>query len=71
MSHWERNARYVEETFGVFVDWKERFYNCPYCGEPVYESDWDKENFQDYLCPICEDADGEDDFSFLYFKDEN
>ena len=60
MNHWEQNAHYAEETFGVFVDWEERFYNCPYCGEPIYESDWDEENLQDYLCPICEDADAED-----------
>lgn len=60
MNQWEENAKYAEATFGVFVDWEERFYNCPYCGEPVYEEDWWKTyKLQKYLCPICEDEDAE------------
>ena len=36
---WEKNAKYVESVFGAYVDWEERFYECPCCGEPVYECD--------------------------------
>lgn len=59
MNQWERNALHAEKTFGVFVDWANRFYNCPYCGEPVYEEDWDTYELKEYLCPICEDIDAE------------
>ena len=37
---WEDNAKYVEKVYGAYVDWEERFYTCPVCGEPVYECDW-------------------------------
>lgn len=51
---WEKNAIYVENTFSCFVDWEERFYDCPECGEPIYECDWDNEKLQKYICPVCE-----------------
>lgn len=51
---WEKNAHLVETIFGGFVDWDERFYLCPECGEPVYETDWCIEDLMLYLCPICE-----------------
>lgn len=49
---WEVNAKIVESTYGGFVDWDERFYNCPECGEPIYECDWSNEELLD-ICPIC------------------
>jgi len=49
---WEANAKYVEETFGVYVDWEERFYECPECGELIYECDWLANDLIE-LCPIC------------------
>ncbi len=49
---WETKANKVEDIYDGFVDWEERFYLCPECGEPVYESDWDEEDFEQ-LCPIC------------------
>lgn len=49
---WEVNAKTVEDVYGGFVDWDVRFYNCPECGEPVYESDWFDEDLEE-LCPIC------------------
>lgn len=49
---WEVNAHVVESTYDGFVDWDERFYNCPECGEPVYECDWSNEELLE-LCPIC------------------
>ena len=70
MSRWEKNAKYAQETFGTFVDWEERFYNCPCCGEPIYESDWNEEELAEFLCPVCEDADDNDDFSSLFEGDE-
>ena len=54
MSQWEKNAHDVEYYCGAFVDWEERFYLCPECGEPVYECDWDHYELTTWLCPICE-----------------
>lgn len=59
MTGWEQNARALNTLFGVWVDWEERFYICPFCGEPVYECDWGDDELRDYWCPICEDADAE------------
>ena len=50
---WEANAKYCAETFGTYVDWDERFYECPECGEPVYECDWESAELEKELCPIC------------------
>lgn len=50
---WEVNAKTVEDVYSGFVDWDERFYNCPECGEPVYESDWSVMELMDAICPIC------------------
>ena len=57
MNTWESNARFAEKTYGVYVDWEERFYVCPFCDEPVYEEDWEEEELAEFLCPICEDVD--------------
>lgn len=53
MTQWERNAYSVENTFGGFVDWKERFYECPECGEPIYEEDWEGCELVENICPVC------------------
>lgn len=50
---WEVNARYVE-SYGGEVNWKERYYICPECGEPIYDVDWTRSEFIDFVCPICE-----------------
>lgn len=52
MNRWEEAAKYCEETYGIFVDWDERFFECPECGEPLYFEDWPSEEF--VTCPICE-----------------
>lgn len=57
---WEENAKKVAVVYGVHVDWEERFYECPFCGEPVYECDWDDTTLKKWLCPICEDIDEEE-----------
>lgn len=54
MTNWEINAHKVEDIFGGYVDWDERFYECPDCGEPIYECDWSDEDLVFELCPICE-----------------
>ena len=53
---WEKNAKEIEEVYGEFVDWEEKFYICPECGEPVYKCDWDESDLSRFLCPICEDG---------------
>ena len=55
---WEYVARKVQEEYGARVDWNERFYICPECGEPIYETDWNETDFVVFengvRCPICE-----------------
>lgn len=51
---WELNAKRVEKEFGGFVDWDERFYNCPECGEPIYKCDWEDGDLGEFICPVCE-----------------
>ena len=50
--NWKETAKYCEKTFGVYVNWEERFFICPSCEEPLYEEDWEEHNFRE--CPICE-----------------
>ena len=50
---WEANAKFVENECGGYVDWEERFYICPECGEPVYEHDWTTLELTNEICPIC------------------
>ena len=49
---WEDAARFCKKTFGVYVDWEERFFICPECDEPVYFIDWENHNWE--RCPVCE-----------------
>jgi predicted RNA-binding Zn-ribbon protein involved in translation (DUF1610 family) len=51
---WEMNALIVESVYGMQVDWDERFYICPACGEPIYECDWLDEVLDEFICPVCE-----------------
>ena len=57
-SPWEVIARRVINTYGGYVDWEERFFECPECGEPVYECDWEANELmnedKEFICPICE-----------------
>ena len=52
MKTWEEIAFELEKDYGVYVDWDERFFICPECGEPVYECDWDADDLM--CCPICD-----------------
>lgn len=63
MNQWECNANDVAYVYGSFVDWDERFYICPECGEPIYECDWNENKLRDVYCPICElkEEDGEEE----------
>ena len=49
---WEKCAKYCEETYGIFVDWNERYFICGECAEPIYEEDWE-EHIGWTTCPIC------------------
>ncbi len=52
---WEKVAKLVQKDYGTYVDWEERFFQCPECGEPIYECDWSDADFADnQICPICE-----------------
>lgn len=57
LNKWEKNALFVREHFSTYIDWEERFYECPFCGEPVYECDW-CEALDTFICLICEDEEG-------------
>lgn len=54
MKKWECRAIEVSEVYGTFVDWNERFFTCPECGEPIYEEDYE-DALGDIFCPICEE----------------
>lgn len=50
---WEINAEIVLTVYSGYVDWDEEFYICPDCGEPVYKCDWNENELQNEICPIC------------------
>ena len=52
MSRWVKIACRCEEEYGTHIDWEERFFICPECGEPIYECDWEDEELN--CCPVCE-----------------
>ena len=54
INRWEENAKCVENVYGSYVNWDNRFYICPECGEAVYEVDWDNDDLENFMCPICE-----------------
>lgn len=60
-SNWYRFAKYLEEEQDVAVDYLERFFECPECGEHIYECDWRDEDYWNskgeyhgkWYCPVC------------------
>lgn len=53
MKTWEEVAFELEKNYGAYVDWDERFFECPECGEPIYECDWSIADFTNCFCPVC------------------
>lgn len=52
---WEENADYIKDACGAdYVNFTERYYHCPECGEIIYECDWTAGELCEFLCPICE-----------------
>ena len=64
-TQWERNAIEARNIYGAHVNWEERFYECPECGEPIYEDDWSERDLTEFLCPICEDGEYDVNRDFL------
>ena len=52
-NQWERNAEIAMRVYGSGIDFEERFYVCPDCGEVIYECDWSDEELSEEFCPIC------------------
>ena len=63
---WEKRAKEAW-TYGSDVDWKERYYLCPECGEAIYDGDWSEEYLHNFICPIC-GFKGEEDEEEKEFK---
>lgn len=62
MLSWESMAKKVEEVYGVYVDWDEKFFICPECDEPIYKEDYPvyiPDMNENYICPVCEEILGE------------
>lgn len=58
MTCWEQRAMFLEKEYGVYVDWKNRYYVCPRCDCEVSEEDWEYDEyltdlFEETLCPFC------------------
>lgn len=51
-NQWERNAK-IAMRYGSDIDFEDRFYICPECGECIYECDWSDEELSEEFCPIC------------------
>lgn len=52
---WEVNADYVKDCCDAdCVNYTERYYHCPECGELIYEIDWTPRELDECICPICE-----------------
>ncbi len=55
-------AEMLEKDFGSFYDREESFVECPECGEPIYECDWEPYQYREmaldghliWRCPVCE-----------------
>lgn len=50
--NWKEAAHLCEIIYGAYVNWDERFFICPECGEPIYEVDWKDIDLS--FCPVCE-----------------
>ena len=51
--NWEQAAKLCEDVYGIFVDYNEGFFICPYCDEPIYADDFRDGDFE--KCPVCEE----------------
>ena len=51
---WFYVAMIVERDYGAYVDWCEEFFECPECGEPIYDGEWTRGELLEFFCPICE-----------------
>ena len=54
MTNWFNVANSVSNDYCTLVDFDERFFICPECGEPIYDEDWNDTDFENNtICPIC------------------
>ena len=53
---WLDLAHYCYNVYGTYVNWSDRFFICPECGEPIYAEDWEDEPMaiENGYCPVCE-----------------
>ena len=49
---WETMAYHCQQEYGTHIDWEDKFFICPECGEPIYECDWEDEELR--VCPVCD-----------------
>ena len=57
----EKFAQTIEKEFGMYFDREEEFVECPECGEPLYDCDWESSEYMKissdghvvWQCPVC------------------
>ena len=47
---WLVAGTYCEEEYGMSLNTEEGYFVCPECGEPLYEDDWKRHDWE--TCPI-------------------
>lgn len=69
---WSEVAKVVENDFGMYVDWEERFFICPACQDVIYECDFNKNVVLALgYCPICGAALTEECECENFYEDED
>ena len=51
---WAQAAEFCSKEYGSYINYEEKYFICPECGDPIYECDWETYYYFWNLCPVCE-----------------